>query len=299
MTPKEHQDGTRFGWTMDWSSQEVCSTDSTKNYTVSIDATCNKNKVGQLVDVTPGSASCTTQYKFEGKEGCVDIHMPIAAVLKATGPYFGALAILFGALMTYAGARFLFIVLSLLVAGLTTGISFLLIFNLFVPVTASKGTVGGLLFGCFLIGGIVTFLTYKFTVKAAVPVIAGICGMFGLLALYRLTGLHIPIVRILFMVAGFGLAAFFGHKVQGHVKTIGTAFIGANIIIQGVSMYAGNIDMPNKADVKAVPTAFWGYLAAWIFFFVSGAVVQKKMFAEHDKEDAFEDQDEAKRCGCF
>lgn len=226
--------------------------------------------------------------------------MPIAAVLKAVGPYFGVLAIIFGALMTYAGAKFLFVVLSLLVAGLTTGISFLLIFNLFVPVTASKGAVGGLLFACFVLGGIVTFVSYKFTTRAAVPVIAGICGMFAFLALYRLTKLHIPIVRIVFMVAGFALAAFFGHKVQGHVKTIGTAFIGANIIINGVSMYAGNIDMPNKADMKAVPTAFWGYLVGWLFLFISGAVVQKKLFAEEDsKEDAFEDQDEAKRCGCF
>lgn len=226
--------------------------------------------------------------------------MPIAAVLRAVGPFLGVIAIIFGALMTYAGAKFLFIVLSLMVAGITTGFAFIIIFNLFVPVTASKGTVGGLLFGCFVIGGIVTFFSYHLTVRAAVPVLAGVCGFFTFRVLYSMSGLRIPVVRILFMVGGFALAAFLGHKVQGHVKTIGTAFIGSNIVIQGVSMYAGNIDMPNNTDVKKVPTAFWGYLVGWVVLFISGAVVQKRMFAEEDtKEDAFEDQDENKRCGCF
>jgi len=227
--------------------------------------------------------------------------MPIKAVLKAVGPFFGVIAILFGLLMTYAGAKFMFVVLSILVAGLTTGLSFLLIFNLFVPVTASKGVVGGILFACFLLGGIVTYFVYHITIRAAVPVLAGICGMFLMLALYGLTKMRIPIVRILFMVAGFALGSFFGHKAQGHVKTIGTAFIGANIIIRGVSMYAGNLDVPNGAgNVKDIPTAFWGYLIGWLFLFISGSVVQKKLFAdEENKEDAFKDEDEAKRCGCF
>jgi len=65
-------------------------------------------------------------------------------------------------------------------------------------------------------------------------------------------------------------------------------------------MYAGNIDIPNNADVKKVPTAFWAYLAGWVVLFVSGSVVQKKLFAaEDEKEDAFADEDEGKRCGCF
>jgi len=160
-----------------------------------------------------GSSECVTKFDYKGKEGCVDVHMPIAAVLKAVGPFFGVIAIVFGALMTYAGAKFLFIVLSFMVAILTSSISFLMIFNLFVPVTASKGTVGGILAGCAILGGVVTFLTYKITIKAAVPVIAGLCGLFGLRALYGLTGLHIPVVRILFCVAGFALGAFFGQKI--------------------------------------------------------------------------------------
>jgi uncharacterized membrane protein len=65
-------------------------------------------------------------------------------------------------------------------------------------------------------------------------------------------------------------------------------------------MYAGNIDMPNHTDIKKVSGAFWGYLFGWLFLFISGSVVQKKLFAaEDEKEDAFADEDEAKRCGCF
>jgi len=137
--------------------------------------------------------------------------MPIAAILKAVGPFLGVVTIAFGALMTYAGAKFLFIVLSFLVATITTSLTFLVVFNLFVPNDASKGAVGGMLFACVLIGGVVTFLTYKITVKAAVPVLAGICGLFGLLALYGLTGKHIPVLRIVFCVGGFALGAFFGN----------------------------------------------------------------------------------------
>jgi hypothetical protein len=174
--------------------------------------------------------------------------MPIMAVLKAVGPFMGVILIVFGALMTYAGAKFLFIVLSVAVAGVSSGLSFVLIFNLFIPVTASKATVGFFLVLCILLGGVVVFLTYKVTTRAAVPVLAGFCGLLALRACYGLTGLRIPAVRILFMVGGFALGAFFGHKAQGHVKTIGTAFIGSNIIINGVSMYAGNIDVPNNAS---------------------------------------------------
>lgn len=132
--------------------------------------------------------------------------------MKAVGPFLGVIAICFGALMTYAGAKFLFIVLSVTVALIVTSLSFLMIFNLFVPITASKGVVGGLLFLCVLIGAGVTFAVYKITIKAAVPVLAGICGIMGMWALYRLTGLHIPIARVAFLCVGFGLGAFFGHK---------------------------------------------------------------------------------------
>lgn len=287
---------------MVWTSQEACFEDASKEYTVKVTATCNKNATDAplVFDSSSNKAKCLTAYTYDSKNGCVSVHLPIAAVLEAVGPFFGVIAICFGALMTYAGAKFLFIVLSVTIALIVTSISFLLIFNLFVPVTASKGVVGGVLFLCVLVGALVTFLTYKITIKAAVPVLAGICGIMGAWALYRLTGIHKPVVRILFLVGGFGLGSFFGHKLQRHIKTIGTAFIGSNIIISGVSMYAGNIDVPNNADVKKVPTAFWGYLIGWIVLFVSGSLVQKKLFAaEDDKEDAFADEDEAKRCGCF
>lgn len=227
--------------------------------------------------------------------------LPISAVLTAIGPFLGVIAIVFGALMTYAGAKFLFIVLSLVVAGVGSFVSFILIFNLFIPVTASKGVVGGAIALCLVLGLVLVFLTYKITTRAAVPFLAGFCGLFAARALYGLTGLHIPVVRILFFVAGFAICAYFGHKAQGHVKTIGTAFIGSNIIIGGVSMYAGNLDLPNDPNaLKNVPTAFWYYVFGWVFLFVSGSVVQKRLFADLEKEeDAFHDEDEAKRCGCF
>lgn len=227
--------------------------------------------------------------------------MPIKAVLEAVGPFFGVILIVFGALMTYAGAKFLFIVLSVAVAGVSAGLAFILIFNLFIPVTASKGVVGFFLAVCILLGGVVVFLTYKVTTRAAVPVLAAICGLFVMRVLYRRTGLHSTPVRIAFLATGIALGAYLGNKVQGHMKTIGTAFIGSNIIINGVSMYAGNIDMPsNPGEMKEVPTAFWAYLAGWVFLFVSGSIVQKRLFADLEKEeDAFHDEDEAKRCGCF
>jgi len=205
-------DGTvsKIGWNLNWTSAEKC---GDGNYTVNVEATCDNKATTPTYQLsTSGSSACMTKFDYSGKEGCVDIHMPIAAVLKAVGPFLGVVTIVFGALMTYAGAKFLFIVLSFLVATITASVSFLMIFNLFVPVTASKGTVGGILAACAILGGVVTFLTYKITIKAAVPVIAGICGLFGLLALYRLTGLHIPVVRILFCVGGFALGAFFGAK---------------------------------------------------------------------------------------
>jgi hypothetical protein len=228
------------------------------------------------------------------------LKLPLSVIMKALGPYFGFICIAFGALMTYAGAKFLFVAISFMVASGVSAFSFMLIFNLFVPVNASAGVAGFLLFACIVLGGVVTYLTYKVTTKAAVPVIAGFCGLFLLWTLYGLTGLRIKVVRALFCVAGFALGAFLGHKAQAYVKTIGTAFIGANIIILGVSMYAGNIDMPNSTNPKEVPKAIWAYFAGWIVLFISGSVVQWKMFGgENEKEDAFNDEDEAKRCGCF
>ena len=104
--------------------------------------------------------------------------------MKAVGPYLGAILILFGALMTYAGAKFLFYAICVVVAGVVTGFSFLLIFNLFIPVSASTTVVGLLLVLCFVLGGVVSFFTYHITTKAAVPVLAGLCGLFAFRALY-------------------------------------------------------------------------------------------------------------------
>lgn len=306
MTPysnSNNNNGTYDGWNMVWTSQEACVDDTSKQFTVNVHAKCNhdKNAATTLRDVTPSSDTCNAQFNYEGIEGCVDFHMPIMAVLKAVGPFLGIITILMGLLMTYAGAKFLFIVLSLSIAGITTGVSFLVFFNLFIPATASKGVVIGVLLLCFVLGAVVVFLTYKITTKFAAPILAGLCGLMVARAIYSQTGLHIPLVRLIFFVVGFAGGLFLGFKTQGYIKTIGTAFIGANIIVSGISMYAGNLDVPNNAqEMGKIKTAVWGYIAVFVFFFVSGSIVQRRLFADIEKEeDAFHDEDEGKRCGCF
>ena len=199
--------------------------------------------------------------------------------MAAVSPFIGAIMIVFGLLITYAGARFLFAVLSFIIALLVTSVSFLLIFNLFISITAPAIQVYGVLVLCILIGVIVTSVTYEVTGKATIPIIAGICGVFAMLAIYNSTilstSLDSPLVKILFCLCGFALGAHFGHKAQFSFKTIGTAFIGAHIIIHGISFYYGHFELPNLSeDITEVSASQLGICAGWFALFVSGTWVQ-------------------------
>lgn len=132
--------------------------------------------------------------------------------MTAISPFIGVILICFGLLITYAGARFLFAVLSFIIALLISSVSFLLIFNLFIPITASTMQVAGVLALCLIIGVVLTGVTYEVTGKATIPIIAGICGVFAMLAVYNSTRFSTPLLKIFFCLCGFALGAHFGNK---------------------------------------------------------------------------------------
>jgi len=123
--------------------------------------------------------------------GCITYRLPIGVIFNAIGPYLGGLLILVGLIMTFAGVKFIFIVLALNIGLISAGILFIIPYNLFInPESSSaKGWTIALLVIASILAIVIVVLTYKFTKALAVPIMAGIAGAFGFYLIYKVSGL--------------------------------------------------------------------------------------------------------------
>jgi len=182
-------------------------------------------------------------------------------------PFAGAIFIVVGLVMAFAGAKFLFIVISLCLGLFISAILFLVTYGLFIDPTSPKAkTITIVLLVVSVITSIIIMvLSYKITYKFAVPAVAGLAGALAGYMLYNVSGIGNKVdkgaiwIQLAFAVVGGAVGLFVGKKLQFYVKTIGTAFIGAVMIILGVSFYLGHL-VPNKGDPYS--KYVWGYVGA-------------------------------------
>jgi hypothetical protein len=220
----------------------------------------------------------------------------------------GFIFVVIGGLMTFAGAKFLFQLVSAVVTLIVTIAFYLFVSNLFFTITTGSGPKIGLLITALALGLGAAYLSYRFTVRWAVPIVAGVGGAFGFKLLTNLVGLRNEYAVIAILILGAVVGAYIGIKLNEFVRTIGTAFLGSYILTRGFGFFFGGFP-EGASDVnihKVKPDdKIVYYFAGFVIAFIAGSIVQYKLF-HHDEdlkkaqeEDMFQGEDEDKKCGCF
>jgi len=232
--------------------------------------------------------------------------------MDAISPFIGAILIVFGGLMAFMGSKFIFIIFSVLVGGLITTVLFLLSYNLLLdPHETSKGALIGLLVVASLIGAGIGYWSYKFSKVWAVSLIAAFCGIVLGVTLVRLAKVHSSYATaagaILGAIAGF----YLGMKTRRFVKSVGTSLIGSFLFVRGIGTYAGGYpsetdfvdDLKDGGEVE-VNNYIVAYFGGLVVMTIGTSIFQLWYFRDDDDvkgedEDAFANEDENRRCGCF
>ena len=92
-----------------------------------------------------------------------------------------------------------------------------------------------------IVGAVAAKYLIKFAHKFLVPIIAFVCGS---LTAFLLTSAisskgNMKYVKIAIDGGAGGVAAFFAHRVQRYIKTVGTACIGSFMLFKGIGNYVG------------------------------------------------------------
>ena len=295
------------GWDITWTSNEkTCGANKDKNFVVTINGVCDETAKAKstLVASTPGT--CTETILFTGKEACAT-EIPMQKALAALGPFYGVLLILVGGLMCFAGRKFIFQVLGAVIGFVAFAVLFGLSYAMFLPVDVSTGLLAGVIVVCVILGGLISWGTFKFTKAYTVQILAGVAGAVIFVMLGKMAKLHKAYFTYIFAILGAGLGVFLGNKFHKVVKSVATALIGSYLLVWGIGQYApgypGNLNIKVVAKNPDANMEAIGYLAGFVVLAIAGFIVQMKKFRDEEEEenedDAFKGQDEGRTCGCF
>lgn len=255
-----------------------------------------------------GQGTCNAKAAYYGPDACVDYTFDLKKALDAISPFIGAVLILFGGLMTFFGAKFVFQVFAFLVFLLVSGIFFLISYNFFLSDKHTTTTVLVIiLIAGMVLGGLVSYGTYKFAKAWTVTILGAWAGMVIFLTLSKLAGLNKSSEAILAAVLGAFVGGYVGKKLNRLVRSVGTALIGAYITTRGVGAYAGGYPSETEfvGNVQEKDFHFenniWYYFGGMLALFVIGTIVQLYLFRDEgkDEEDFMATEDESRKCGCF
>lgn len=292
-----------MGFTVTFTSNEVCEDDSSKFYTFTIDAVCSPDGTQKEGDVT--YSTCSAYRKDLGKYNCKTFDASsIVKFLDKLSQFTGILLIGFGLVLTFAGAKFLLLVFTILIFIGVTGASFLLVYNLFLdPIKTEQSTFAIVFVVAAILGGVAAYFSKKFAKAWATTLLAVWAGFVGMMLLVKLVGIGNKYAEFFLVLAGAIGAGFLGKKLDKHIKSIGTAFIGSYLLIRGIGSYVGGYpSMAEDGEIQTYNPYVWAYFAAFVAFVIGGSYVQLRILKAEDedkKDDAFEGEEEAKICGCL
>ena len=307
----EDDDGgvpTHDGFTLTFSSQQNCENDAPFIFTLVGKCLSDKSDSKYNTFEATSQENCAAQAIYYGPDACVDYTFDLQKALDAVTPLIGAFLIVFGGLMTFFGARFIFQVFAFLVFLLVTGIFFLTSYNFFLSDKHTTTTVLVIvLVAGMALGGLVSYGTYKFAKAWTVTILGAWAGIAIFLTIAKLANLNKPSESILAAVLGALLGGYVGKKLNRLIRSVGTALIGAYITTRGVGCYAGGY--PSETDFAGnikdgdfqVENNIWYYFGGMLGLFVIGTIVQLYLFRDEgkDEEDFMATEDESRKCGCF
>ena len=307
------------GWTITWESREQCAEDSTKKYSVVLEGECKKNggddTTGKFTDTTKSGDTCKSTAKYSGKHACVTASIPISRYMAKIAPFVGFILIFFGLVMVFKGQFFLHKVVGILVGLVSAVIIFGCGYGL-MPNDVAPGVLIGVLILSIILGGVISYFSYKFTFKWAGAILSGIGGVVAVGLIVKVAGLKGAIGPILCFL-GCILGIYLGNKYKTFINSSCTSMIGAFMIVRGIGCYAPGY--PNETGMASQAAAgdlnfknevyfyFGGFLVIFIFGFI-WQMRDARLHIESDSYknmengegfDAFEGQEESRKCGCF
>jgi len=288
----ENEDKTK-GFTLTYVSNENCTSDASKKFTFTINAVCDRNGTEKTTGYKKNV--CNAEITHTGKEACAALSFNIDDFFTAIGPFLGIILLVFGTAMTFAGNKLLLLAFAALIFLGVTGATFMVVYNLFLS-NATMGVYVTVAIISSILGGVAAYFSQKFAKAWATTLLAAWAGFVAISFLVKLVGIYNQYATFTLTIIGTGLAAYFGRKLDKHIKSFGTAFIGSYLLIRGIGVYAGGYPSESAiakqteaGNVAEYNPLVWAYFAGFIFFIVAGTFVQfKYLKKEDDKGDAFE-----------
>ena len=156
-------------------------------FTFTINGVCDKSATDSVWgDYAFDPSACKASATVTSQHACVAFNGE--AFFHAIEPYMGAIFIVVGGLMTFAGAKFLFQLVSAFICLIITVIFYGVISNLFFSIKTASGAKIGLMVAALALGIGAAYLSYKFTRAWAIPIVAAGAGGMGFKILLTLCG---------------------------------------------------------------------------------------------------------------
>ena len=222
---------------------------------------------------------------------------PLEKYMKKLAPFTGAFIIIAGAVMCFAGSRFLPLAISFLVGFGVTGVCSLVGYNFLDPDNAKMWHLIVLVIASLAFGVVAAIFAFKFVENWGVTILAFWVGILLALMALKLAQVQNQNITLGACAVGGILGACIGNKYKAGIKKFGTAIIGGFLLIRGIAVYAGHFPSEfgqsqklseDEAKILEEPdsasTLYWtiGYLVAFVVISFAGAVFQFKMFREKD-----------------
>ena len=297
------------GFKLKFKSNEKCNGDA-DGFKMELSAHCltdSKDSKYQQFSID-SEETCKAKASYYGPEACKSFSVNLQKISDAIAPFITWIFLAIGIVLTFAGSRFLLYAVAFLCTLLVSFVIYLFAYNNFLDEkTASTGGVVGIMVVALIFGLVAGWAAFKFAKAWAVSLLAAWAGIAIFVPLSKLAGLRGTYFTVGAAVIGAGLGFFIGKKYNKLVRSVGTAIVGSFLTTRSLGTYIGGY--PNETDLVNGATkgevtydpAIIGYVVGMIVLAIVGAIVQMKLFKDEDKnpEDEFENEDEAKKCGCF
>jgi hypothetical protein len=252
------------GFTLKMTSSNAC---DGANFVVTLNANCGTDEVPFKVTA---SDKCSMTAEYTGPKACKAYNFKVGKHLKKVEPFFGSFLILFGLVMCFAGAKFLFQLFGGMIFLATATVVFGGVYNAFLPPDTNMYIVGGLAAVAIGLGVGAAIFTYKFAKEWSVSLLAAWGGVVLALVIVKLAKIDNATATIALCVVGAVGAGYLGKQMNKLVSTAGTAFVGAGFVIKGIMM---TLDSRDLANVQKDDPMVWGLLGGLVFLSITGTLV--------------------------
>jgi len=294
ITEFDAEDVTKDGFTLTWSSNEQCVSNSSKKLHILMKAACSDsslkpNGVLYFNDMKPIDGECTWEVNYAGPEACRMFSANLTAFLAFLYPLIGVVAVFCGLALAFFGARFLFQLVALCFASFLTLAFFGAGFSSFLP-RDKTWAVLLYLFLCSVAAGYISFHCYGFAKTWAVSLIAAWGGLAFALTVAKMVGIQMASLVMLTAVAGSAAGAYFGKKYNILVRCVCTAALGSYLAVKGLNAYYGGIPenlMSGSADVTEIELdwRFYVYIITALALFINGNYYQLRTMKTKRDDD--------------